>query len=174
MNRRTLTILARAGLLTALSDGVFASVLSVAFYHSTVTRLFQGVASTLLGADALTGGTRTAVIGVLMHIGVAFGWSAVFLFLVAPRSWVRALLESRYGVLKVAALFGPTVWAIMSLAVIPLLLHRPPTIGVRWWVQFVGHAFFVGLPIVATVRTLARSETRETAGASQHGPVVGS
>jgi hypothetical protein len=156
MRGNTLATLARAGLLTALTDGAFSSVLSVAFYHSTVTRLFQGVASTVLGGDAFAGGARTAVIGVLMHVGVAFGWSAVFLFLVAPRSWIRALLESRYGVVKVAALFGPMVWVIMSLAVIPLLVHRPPVIGVRWWVQLVGHVFFVGLPIVATVRAGTR------------------
>ena len=140
-------------MLTAVTDGVFSSVLSVAFYHSTVARLFQGVASTLLGPSALAGGTRTAVIGALMHIGVAFGWSAVFLFLLAPRSWVRALLDSRQGVWKVAALFGPSVWLVMSLVVIPLLVHRPPVIGVRWWIQFFGHAIFVGLPIVATVRS---------------------
>jgi len=153
VTHRTLATLARAGVLTAVSDGVFASVLSVAFYHSTVARLFQGVASTLLGPDALTGGTRTAAIGILMHIGVAFGWSAVFLFLLAPRPRVRALMDSPYGVIKVAALFGPAVWLTMSLVVIPLLVHRPPVIGVRWWVQLFGHAIFVGLPIVAIVRS---------------------
>ena len=52
----------RAGLLTALCDGTFSSVLSVFFYHSTVARLFQGVASTLLGKAALDGGTPTALI----------------------------------------------------------------------------------------------------------------
>lgn len=31
-----------AGLLTALVDGLFACLLSVAFYQSTVTRLWQG------------------------------------------------------------------------------------------------------------------------------------
>jgi hypothetical protein len=36
------------------------------FYHSTVTRLWRGVASTLLGR-AFDGGTRTALIGVLMR-----------------------------------------------------------------------------------------------------------
>ena len=46
------TRLVRAGLLTAITDGLFSSVLSVAFYNSTVQRLFQGVASTLLGPDA--------------------------------------------------------------------------------------------------------------------------
>ena len=159
---RTMVTIARAGLLTAFTDGAFSSVLSLAFYHSTVTRLLQGVASTLLGPDALAGGARTTLIGVLMHIGVAFGWSAVFVLLVAPRPWVRALMAARYGVLKVAAAFGPMVWVTMSLAVIPLLVHRPPVIGVRWWIQLVGHVFFVGLPIVATVRAQATRLPGET------------
>jgi hypothetical protein len=103
----------------------------------------------LLGSAAFDGGTRTAAIGVLMHVGVAFGWSAVFLLLVMRRSRVHGLLASRYGVVKVAALYGPFVWMVMSLAVIPLLVHRPPAITIRWWIQFVGHIPFVGLPIVA-------------------------
>jgi uncharacterized membrane protein YagU involved in acid resistance len=49
-----------------------------------------------------------------------------------------------------AALYGPFIWMVMSLAVIPLLVHRPPTVGVRWWVQFFGHIPFVGVPIVAS------------------------
>ncbi len=79
--------LVHAGLLTGLTDGLFASVLNVAFYDSTVTRLWQGVASTLLGPSAFERGTESALIGVLMHFGVAFGWSAVFLGLLglAPR-----------------------------------------------------------------------------------------
>jgi hypothetical protein len=147
----------RAGLLTALCDGTFSSVLSVFFYHSTVARLFQGVASTLLGKAALDGGTPTALIGVAMHFGVAFGWSAVFLFVVSRWRWVRALLASNLGILKVAALYGPFVWLVMSLAVIPILLHRPPAITVRWLVQLIGHFPFVGLPIVwASCRPSAR------------------
>ena len=42
------------------------------------------------------------------------------------------------------------VWMVMSLIVIPALVHRPPTIGIRWWVQLIGHIPFVGLPIVAS------------------------
>ncbi len=139
----------RAGLLTAITDGLFSSVLSVAFYSSTVQRLFQGVASTLLGPGALNGGWSTALVGIGMHVAVAFGWSAVFLLLVLRWRRVRETLGSPYGVVKVAAVYGPFVWMVMSFAVIPLLLRRPPTIGFRWWVQFVGHFPFVGLPIVA-------------------------
>jgi hypothetical protein len=157
--RMTLSRLVRAGLLTGITDGLFSSVLSVAFYHSTVTRLFQGVASTLLGSEAFNGGTPTAVFGVLMHFGVAFGWSAVFLFLVMRSRWIRDLLGSQYGVVKVASLYGPFIWMVMSLVVIPLLVHRPPAIGIRWWVQLIGHIPFVGIPIVASIdRGSPRSE----------------
>ncbi|HEX6902488.1 MAG TPA: hypothetical protein VF789_22400 [Thermoanaerobaculia bacterium] len=151
MIQNPLSRLLRAGLLTGIIDGLFSSVLSVFFYGSTVTRLFQGVASTLLGKEALEGGTSTALIGVLMHFGVAFGWSAVFLLLAMRSAWIRRVLGSRYGVVKVAAVYGPLIWMVMSLIVIPLLLHRPPTINNRWWVQLIGHFPFVGLPIVASI-----------------------
>ena len=151
--------LLRAGLLTAVVDGLFSSVLSVAAYGSTVSRLFQGVASVLLGPAALSGGRRTAAIGLLMHFGVAFAWSAVFLFLVLRSRRVRDLLASPLGVVEVAAVYGPLIWMVMSLAVIPILAHRPPAITPRWWIQFFGHIPFVGLPIAARSRggTPARS-----------------
>lgn len=148
--RDRLSRLLRAGLLTGVSDGLFATVSAVA-YGSTVTRLWQNVASVLLGVEAFNGGTRTALIGVLMHFGVAFGWSAVFLFLVSRVGWIRRLVASPYGVTKTAALYGPFIWMAMSLAVIPLLVHRPPAITSRWWTQLLGHIPFVGIPIVASI-----------------------
>jgi predicted permease len=151
MTHQNLSRLARAGLLTGLVDGLFSSVLSVAFYHSTVTRLFQGVASTMLGASAFDGGTSTAALGLLMHFGVAFGWSAVFLMVAMRSGRVRHLIASRYGVVKTAALYGLLIWMVMSLVVIPSLVHRPPTINIRWWIQLIGHMPFVGLPIVASI-----------------------
>jgi len=132
-------------------DGLFSSVLSAVFYHSTVARLFQGVASTLLGPGAIDGGTRPALIGVLMHVCVAFSWSAVFLILVSRIERLRRVLTSPWGVVKVAAVYGPCVWLVMSLLVIPIF-RGPPTITYRWWIQLIGHFPFVGLPIVASIR----------------------
>ena len=151
MNRDTASRLVRAGLVTGVTDAIFSSVLVSVFYHSTVMRLWQGVASVLLGKEALNGGITTALIGLLMHFGVAFGWSAVFLFLFMQSARIRDLVASRYGVVKVAALYGPFIWLVMSLAVIPLLVHRPPTINFRWWVQLLGHIPFVAIPIVASI-----------------------
>jgi hypothetical protein len=149
--RDNISRVVRAGILTAIIDGLFSSVLSVFFYGSTVERLFQGVASTLLGSEAFNGGKLTLAIGLLMHFGVALGWSAVFLLIARRVKWIRGLLDSRSGVIKVASIYGPVIWLVMSLAVIPALLHRPPTINLRWLVQLIGHFPFVGLPIVASV-----------------------
>jgi hypothetical protein len=143
--------LVRAGLLTAVVDGTFSSVLSAVFYGSTVARLWQGVASTLIGSKAFEGGTRTVLLGVLMHFGVAFTWSAVFLLIVWRLQWIRGIVASSFGVVKVAALYGPSIWMVMSFVVIPLLTHRPPAITYRWWIQFFGHIPFVALPIVASI-----------------------
>jgi hypothetical protein len=134
-----------------MTDGLFASALSVFAYHSTVARLWQGVAATLLGPSALQGGIRTALIGVVMHIGVALWWSTVFL--TAYRAWprLRRMVSTAGGVIGVAAVYGPMIWLVMSWVVIPQLTGRPPTITVRWWVQLLGHIPFVALPIVATI-----------------------
>ena len=152
--------LLRAGILTGVVDGLFSSVLSVAFYHSTVARLFQGVAAALLGTGAFAGGISTAALGLLMHFGVAFAWSAVFLFLVMRSRWVRERLASPYGVIKVAAFYGPCIWLVMSLAIIPLLFQRPPSITIRWWIQLIGHAPFVGLPIVSMIVAPSRESVK--------------
>jgi hypothetical protein len=71
----------------------------------------------------------SVALGILMHSGVALAWSAAFLFVL-----FRA-------------------WMVLSLVVIPIFTHRPPTIGVRWWIQWFGHIPFVGVPIAASSRT---------------------
>jgi hypothetical protein len=109
-----ITRLLTAGLLTAVVDGLFSSILSASFYGSTVQRLFQGVAATLLGPDALGGGVRTALIGVLMHVGVAFGWSAVFLVLFSNWPWIRQATMTKLGIAGVAAVYGPLVYSVRS------------------------------------------------------------
>jgi hypothetical protein len=156
--------LVRAGLLTGVTDGLFATVQSLVTPGSTVMRLWQGVASVILGKSAYDGGIPTALVGVLMHFCVAFGWSAIFLFGVMRSSWVRRAVSSPSGVVGIAALYGPFIWLVMSLVVIPILLHRPPVITSRWWIQLVGHIPFVGLPIVASIANGgAKGETGERA-----------
>ena len=152
-----LLTLVRAGLLTAASDFVFATVLTTLFFHSTFMRLWQGVASVPLGREALDGGPRTMWIGLALHVCVAFGWSAVFLLGAMRLGVVRQMLFSRLGVLKVAAWYGPLIWLAMTLVVIPICTKRPPSFALRWWVQLVGHIPFVALPITWTARSWGRT-----------------
>lgn len=140
--------LLRTWLLIAVIDATFSSILVTVFYHSTFARLWQGVASTLLGKGALDGGNRTVAIGLVMHFGVALAWSIVFMLLYENSARIRNAVASRYGVLKVASLYGPFIWLVMSIAVIPLLVHRPPSFNFRWVVQLLGHIPFVAVPIV--------------------------
>ena len=152
-------LLVPAWLATALTDGLFASALSKFGYHSTVTRLWQGVAATLLGPAAFDGGPRTALVGVVMHIGVALFWSTVFVALVSSWPGLRRLLASPAGVVAVAAIYGPLIWLVMSTLVIPTLTGRPPKFGVRWWIQCAGHVVFVALPMATVVARGLRART---------------
>jgi hypothetical protein len=150
-----------AGLITGVADGLFSSVLSLAFYGSSVARLFQGVASVPLGRGALNGGTPAAAAGIAMHFGVALAWSFLFAVVALRIPWLQRLLASPFGVAKVAALYGPLVWMVMSLIVIPALTGRAPSITSRWWTQFFGHMIFVGLPIVAVSSQANKKRSRQ-------------
>ena len=151
MTARTLPLLLRTWLTIAVIDGIFASCLSVFAYGSTFSRLWQGVASAVLGPAALQGGTRTVAIGLLLHVCVAFTWSAVFLTLAKSVSVIQRMIATPRGILSIAAVYGPSIWLVMSLVVIPLASGRPPSITVRWWIQLFAHIPFVALPIVTVV-----------------------
>ena len=100
------------------------------------------------------------LVGLVMHFGVALTWSTVFLVLALQFPRLRHLVATPGGMVAVAALYGPAIWMVMSLIVIPRLTGRPPTINFRWWVQIFAHIPVVALPIVATIgRGLRASST---------------
>jgi hypothetical protein len=164
MPRQTLKLFLRAWLTIAVVDFIFASCLSVFAYGSTFSRLWQGVASTVLGPSALQGGTRTVLVGLLLHVAVAFTWSAVFLALSTAWLRLRQFIATPAGILGVAAVYGPAIWCVMSLVVIPLATGRPPAITTRWWIQLVAHIPFVALPIVTVVGRGLNARAREVRG----------
>ncbi|MDB4906751.1 MAG: hypothetical protein JWO05_1535 [Gemmatimonadetes bacterium] len=138
--------LVRAGLATGVVDFLWAVVLT-ACYGKSQLKLWQGVASVPFGKGMLDGGLPTAAIGVVVHFGVAFSWSALLLVLLMRSSWLRGVLASPGGLFKVAVVWGPLIWAVMSLVMIPLFTGNPTTVNARWFIQLVGHVFFVGLPM---------------------------
>ena len=139
-------------LVTAAWDFLCATALSVFAYHSTVSGLWQGVASVVLGPAAREMGARGVAAGLALHLLVALTWSAAFVFAVVGSRALRRVLARPPGALAVAAVYGPFIWLVMSLAVIPLATGRPPAFGFRWWVQVFAHIPFVTLPLVFTAR----------------------
>jgi len=145
-------VLVPVWLVTAAWDFVCASALSAFAYRTPVAQLWRGVAATLLGPAALDGGGAAVAAGLALHLAVALTWSALFVAAVWAWPALRRAIESPAGALGVAAAYGPVIWLVMSLVVIPLATGRPTHFGVRWWVQIFAHVPFVTIPLVFTTR----------------------
>src|SRR5258708_12512098 len=100
-------------------------------YGRSIPRLWQGVAAVPFGERMLDGGAATVALGIALHFCVALGWSAVFLLLFTRWRWLAGVLESRYGLLKVAAGYGSLIWIVMSVLVIPAFTTTSPTLSPR-------------------------------------------
>lgn len=152
-------------LVTAVWDAVCATALSVFAYGSTPSAVWQGVAATVLGPTARQGGAATVAAGLALHVTVALTWSAFFIAAARTSAALRQAIRRRAGALAVAAVYGPAIWLVMSLIVIPLATGRPPQFAFRWWVQVGAHIPFVAIPLVFTARwALGGSPTRAEQG----------
>ena len=151
MNDNFLRVWLRAWALITVVDGIFATLLPVVAYGQPLGRVWQGIASLLLGRTAVGGGLRTVLFGLVMHATVALVWTTVFLVLVLLSPRLRRIVATPAGIIGVSALYGPAIWIVMSFLVIVRLTGRPQPVGARWWVQLVAHIPFVALPIVATI-----------------------
>ena len=116
--------------------------------HLPPQRIFQSVASGLLGAKAFQGGAKTAALGLALHFFIAFSWAAGYY--VAGRQ--IAFLTERPVI--AGLLYGEFVWLVMTLVVLPLsAVHRwPPRFDPASVITGpIGHTVLVGLPIALAV-----------------------
>jgi len=108
---------ARAVLTTGLIAGTL-DILS-ACLHAYIQRgitpekLLQFVASGLFGADAFTGGTMMAIVGLIMHFMIATSWTLLY-YLLYPR-----LNFLRKNKIVSGIFYGAFVWAMMSRVILP-------------------------------------------------------
>jgi len=126
--------------------------LSVIAYHAVFTRFWRGIASVPLGPGMLEMGALGFAAGVATHLLVALTWSMLFVLAVTRSRILQRAVAQPAGAVAVALVYGPVIWLVMSLIVIPLATGKPPTIGFRWWVQIFAHPPFVTLPMVFTAR----------------------
>ncbi|MFO0583297.1 MAG: hypothetical protein U0229_13590 [Anaeromyxobacter sp.] len=108
------SLILRTALLIGLLDGLDAVLFTWALGGSPA-RMFQGIASGLVGRDAATtGGVVTVALGVACHLTVAAGVATVYA-LAALR--LRPLTEHAW---LAGAVYGVLVWAVIRWGVIPL------------------------------------------------------
>jgi|ERR1700722_1069744 len=130
-----------AGAACAILDGVAASVQS-GLMGIKPLRLWQGVASGLLGERAFRHGWVSGSLGLLLHFVIAFSAATVFVEL----SRQIPFLVRVYWIS--GPLYGVAVFLVMSLVVVPLSARpRRPASSEAMIVQLVIHVLFVGLPI---------------------------
>lgn len=136
-----------AGLICGTLDGLCALALSAGRF----VRLFQFLASGLLGHKAFEGGMATVALGIAVHFSVALGAAAVFY-------WAsRALPFMVEQAVLCGVLFGVLVHVFMNFLVIPLsAIGRRPFNARSFVVQLLVHVIVVGPSIALTVRYYSR------------------
>jgi hypothetical protein len=144
----------KAGATVAILDGSFVVILYVWILHlTTASRIFQGIASRLIGKAALDGGAPTALLGVLLHFTVAYCWTIAFYIALRTFPALREFTATTRGKIITGVLFGATVWLVMNFGIVPLFGGK--SVAPRHWqfsTQLVWHMIAVGPPIVAIVR----------------------
>ena len=106
-------LLVLAGLVTGTMDIVAASL---QFYLRTgkgPDRVLRFIASGIWGKAAFSGGSRMAVTGLLLHYGIAFTFSGLFLL-----GLLRIPLARKH-LYFTGILYGVFTWAVMNLLVLP-------------------------------------------------------
>jgi hypothetical protein len=139
------------GLIAGTLDLTAACVYSWLRASVSPVRVFQFIASGVLGTGSFTGGAKSAVLGVVLHFLIATGATAVFYF--ASRAWFFLIEHPIVSGL----LYGIPVYAFMNFVVLPLsqVTQRPQPISSRL-INLVILMFCIGLPIALIVRRYAR------------------
>lgn len=159
--RSVLGVILRGGLTAGAFDFIYANIFYYLWRQISPVKIWQSVASGLLGKSAYEGGLETAALGVGLHFFIAILMAAAFV-LVSQRARFLARYPFVFG-----PLYGVFLYYFMNCVVLPLSnvptppdLSHFPMIGNNIE-PFIGglliHAFGVGLPIALFARRVVRT-----------------
>ena len=110
-------------------------------------RIFQSVATGLLGPASFQGGVKTAALGLFLHYFIAITMSVFYYF--AARVWAPL---HKYP-LRCGAVYGLGLWVVMNYVVIPLSAANRGSQDAVWIVlSILVHMFLIGVPIAFFTR----------------------
>ncbi len=153
---RALDTILYGGLVVGILDGLFALVFYWLILGVPPMRIFQSVASGLLGRASYEGGTQTFLLGLLLHFFVATCIAAVYYV-----ASLKLPVLIRHAV-AAGLIYGLIAYLVMNYVVIPLsaIGSRPsPPLSV-FLPAFIAHAFLVGLPVALLARRSAKANQR--------------
>jgi uncharacterized membrane protein YagU involved in acid resistance len=149
---RALEVVFWGGLIAGILDAIDAMVWVTANGVS-IPRLFEFIASGLIGMAAFKGGAKAVVLGIALHFLIATGAATVYYLL----SLKLPLLLRRPFLC--GPIFGVGVYIFMHYVVLPLSAVPAQGSPSLLWVtnQLFSHTLFVGLPIALVARRSARA-----------------
>ncbi|MDO6430742.1 hypothetical protein Q4E93_09090 [Flavitalea sp. BT771] len=111
----------------------------------TAAQLLQGIASVLIGKDALTGGAGAALLGLAMHYGISLAWTLIYYFIFP---WLPFLARNKW---ISGMLYGIFVWAMMTLAIVPLVTGRAWHFSTVPFIKSIAPMLFLFGPAIALI-----------------------
>ena len=134
------------GLLGGALDLLFA-VSFAAYNGAAPSRVFQAIASGLLGDAASSGGVCVDVLGIACHFGMSILWAGLFALI----AWRQPALARRP--ILAGLVFGIVVFLTMRLVVLPLSAYPHPVTfkPLATVLDLLSHMFLFGTPIALVV-----------------------
>jgi uncharacterized membrane protein YagU involved in acid resistance len=129
-----------------LAVGVLDALDAIIFYGirngTTPTRIFQHIASGVLGRAAFDGGYVTALLGFFLHFMIAFIIAAIYF-----RASISLPMLVRRAVVW-GVIYGVAVYFVMNYVVLPFSAAPLARFAVPPFLNgVIGHALLVGLPV---------------------------
>jgi hypothetical protein len=144
---QTVQAILAATLASGILDAAAASLQAAVTLKVKPQRVFQGVASGLLGPRALEPGANTAILGLALHFLIAFIISTIYV-LAAQR--LPFLLDHP---LIAGGLYGVTVYLVMFYVVLPLSRRPRRPFNLKFALtQLVIHIVIIGWSIALAAR----------------------
>lgn len=141
------------GLVVGTLDGLFALIYYGAILGAKPLRIFQSVASGLLGKASYEGGIPTFLLGILLHFVVASCIAAVYY-----AASLKLPFLHRQAVVC-GLIYGVIAFLGMNYVVIPISAAGSAPFSLPVFLTgIIGHAFLVGLPIALITRRFAKSK----------------
>lgn len=155
-HRGALRPMIAVGLLAGALDLVFATTFWALRADVPAIRIFQSIASGLLGQDSFAGGWSTAVLGLGLHFFIAVSMSVVYWL--AARRW--SLLWRKP--VACGAGYGLLLYAVMNFIVIPLCAANAGSKDTLWiTLSVLVHVVIFGIPIALAARRAMSKAGRE-------------